>query len=47
VLGVSERRVNQLGDADRLPYVVHRDGWRLYRRVQVEVVDNAKRARFG
>jgi len=41
VLGVSERRVTQLTGADRLPYVVHRDGWRLYRREQVEVVGNA------
>ena len=47
VLGVSERRVTQLVQADRLPYVVHRDGWRLHRRAQVEVVAKARRVRFG
>lgn len=46
VLGVSERRVQQLTDTDRLPYVMHRDGWQLYRRAQVEVVGNARRTRF-
>ncbi|MBA2532305.1 MAG: hypothetical protein H0V23_09410 [Nocardioidaceae bacterium] len=46
VLGVSERRVTQLTDAGRVPYVEHRDGWRLYRREQIEVVGNARRTRF-
>ncbi|CAN5508515.1 hypothetical protein BH18ACT8_BH18ACT8_09390 [soil metagenome] len=39
--------MQQLTEADRLPYVEHRDGWRLYRREQVEVVGNARRVRFG
>jgi len=47
VLGVSGRRVQQLADAGRLPYVEHRAGVRLYRRAQVEVVGNARRVRFS
>lgn len=47
LLGVSGRRVQQLSDAGRLPYETHRDGWRLYRRSQVGVIANARRARFG
>jgi hypothetical protein len=30
---------------DRLPYVMHRDGTRLYRREQLEVVARSRRAR--
>lgn len=47
ILQRSERRVQQLADAGRLPFEVHADsGWRLYRRHQLEVIGNARRARF-
>jgi len=39
--------VQQLSEADRLPYVEHRDGWRLYRREQIEMVGNARRERWN
>jgi hypothetical protein len=38
VLGVSTGRLNQLADAQRLPFVRHEDGTRLYRRAQLEVM---------
>lgn len=48
ILRRSERRVQQLTDAGKLPYDVHEtSGWRLYRRAQLEVIGNARRARFG
>ncbi len=47
VIGVSDRQVAYLTDADRLPYVVHSNGWRLYRRAQVEVIGNARRERYA
>ena len=47
MLGVSGKRVQQLSEADRLPYVEHRDGWRLYRREQIEMVGNARRERWN
>jgi excisionase family DNA binding protein len=31
ILGVTGARLRQLGDEDRVPYVVHRDGTRMYR----------------
>ncbi len=44
----SERRVQQLSDAGRLPFEIHEGtGWRLYRCAQVEVIGRARRARFG
>lgn len=46
VLGLSYQRVKQLLDDDRLPYLVHRSGARLLRRHQVEVIANAREARF-
>jgi len=47
ILGRSERRVQQLSDADRLPFVLHEEtGWRLYRREQMRVVGNARRSRW-
>lgn len=47
ILGRSERRVQQLSDADRLPFVTHEGtGWRLYRREQIGVVGNARRRRW-
>jgi hypothetical protein len=44
ILGVTSARLRQLGDEDRVPYVVHRDGTRLYRREQLEVVAQARDA---
>jgi len=38
VLGVNRQRVQQLSAADRLPFVMHHDGTRLYRRHQLEVL---------
>jgi hypothetical protein len=43
-LGVGGSRLRQLSDADRLPFVLHRDGTRLYRRDQLEVVAQARDA---
>jgi hypothetical protein len=45
LLGVSGPRVIQLGDKGCLPYLVARNGWRLYRRNQIEVVANSRTAR--
>jgi len=45
-MGVSDRQVAYLTDADRLPYVLHHTGVRLYRRSQLEVIGNARRLRF-
>jgi hypothetical protein len=44
VLGVNRATLRQLGDVDRVPFVVHRDGTRLYRRDQLEVVAQARDA---
>lgn len=38
VLGVSRQRVQQLAAADRLPFVGHETGTRLFRRSQLEVL---------
>lgn len=38
VLGLSRARVTQLAVRDRLPFVVHCDGTRLYRRAQLVIV---------
>lgn len=46
LLGVNRSRVRQLADADLIPYVRTARGDRLYRRDQLEVVANARRARF-
>jgi hypothetical protein len=35
-LGITIGRLNQLADAQRLPFVRHEDGTRLYRRAQLE-----------
>jgi excisionase family DNA binding protein len=45
VLGVTPKRVHQLAERGRLPVVEH-DGRRLFRRPQLEVVANARRARW-
>lgn len=48
LLGRSEKRVQQLRGAGRLPFEVHAPtGWRLDRRGQLEVIGNAHRGRFG
>jgi predicted site-specific integrase-resolvase len=46
VLGVNRARLNQLADRGFVPYVTHDDGTRLYRREQLEVVANARQARW-
>lgn len=46
VLGVTPKRVHQLAERGRLPVVEH-DGRRLFRRPQLEVVANARRARYS
>jgi hypothetical protein len=48
LLGVSGPRVIQLGAKGSLPYVIAGNGWRLYRRKQIEVIANSMRTReFG
>jgi hypothetical protein len=48
ILDISGPRVIQLGDKGFLPYLVTRNGWRLYRRHQVEVIANSRMSRgFG
>lgn len=46
VLGVNVSRLNALVAKDRLPYVEHNDGTRMYRRLQLEVVATARDARW-
>jgi hypothetical protein len=43
--GVSRARVIQLGDKGFLPYLVACNGWRLYRRHQVQVIARSRMAR--
>ncbi len=47
ILGVNRARLNQLAAKDFIPFEVHADGTRLYRRQQLEVVANAREARRG
>jgi hypothetical protein len=50
ILGVSGTRVTQLAEADLIPYVevrVGRSVRRMYRRGQLEVVANARDARWS
>jgi hypothetical protein len=48
VLVTSRPRVIQLGNKGSLPYLVAFNGWRLYRRHQIEVIANSRTARsFG
>jgi hypothetical protein len=42
LLGANMARLGQLLDAGRLPYVRHRDGTRLLRRHQLEVIAQAR-----
>ncbi len=46
VLGVNVTRLNQLAVRGFLPFEVHADGPRLYRRQQLEVVAQARAARW-
>jgi hypothetical protein len=46
LLGVGRQRLQQLADADRVPFVRAHDGVRLYRRGQLETVANARDARW-
>jgi excisionase family DNA binding protein len=45
LLGISKPRVIQLADGGFLPYLVACNGWRLYRRQQIEVIANSGTAR--
>ncbi len=42
ILGVNRARLNQIAAKDIIPFEVHADGTRLYRRQQLEVVANAQ-----
>jgi len=46
IVGVNVSRLNQLVAAGRLPYETHADGIRMFRRAQLEVVANARDARW-
>ena len=46
ILGVNVARLGQLFAKGFVPFVVHVDGTRLYRREQLEVVANARDARW-
>lgn len=46
LLGVNVSRLNQLVAAGRVPFEVHADGRRLYRREQLLTVANARDARW-
>jgi hypothetical protein len=44
ILGVNHARLNQLAVRGFVPFEMHADGTRLYRREQLEVVANAREA---
>lgn len=46
LLGVSVARLNQLARRGFVPFEVHADGTRLYRREQLRTVANARQARW-
>ncbi len=46
VLGVNVARLNQLVAKGFLPFEVHADGTRMYRREQLRTVANARQARW-
>jgi hypothetical protein len=46
VLGFSHQRLGQLAVQERVPYIQHVDGVRLYRRAQLETVANSRDARW-
>jgi len=45
ILGISDVRVKQLLNAEKIPFERHRSGKRLMRRHQVEVIGNARQSR--
>lgn len=47
ILGVNISRLNQLVSKGFLPFEVHADGRRMYRRQQLLTVANAREARWG
>jgi hypothetical protein len=47
ILGVNHTRLNQLAVRGFVPFEMHADGTRLYRREQLEVVANAREARWA
>jgi hypothetical protein len=47
VLRVSRARLGQLAEKDRVPYMRHRDGTRLYRRQQIGIVAQVRMNPFG
>lgn len=46
ILGVNVARLNQLASKGLVPFEVHADGTRLYRREQLMTVANARQARW-
>jgi len=46
LLGVNVARLNKLVAAGRVPFEVHADGRRMYRREQLLTIANARRARW-
>ncbi len=46
LLGVGVARLNQLVAAERVPFEIHTDGRRIYRREQLLTVANARDARW-
>ena len=46
ILGVNVSRLNQLVAAGRVPFELHADGRRIYRREQMLTVANARDARW-
>jgi excisionase family DNA binding protein len=46
ILGVNASRLNQLVAAGRVPFEIHADGRRMYRREQMLTVANARDARW-
>jgi hypothetical protein len=45
ILDLSRQRLQQLAAEDRVPYILHVDGIRLYRRAQLETSANARESR--
>jgi hypothetical protein len=47
ILGVNHTRLNQLAVRGFIPFEMHADGTRLYRRAQLQVVANARDVRWA
>lgn len=47
VLGVNRQRVQQMSEADRVPFLLHHDEIKLYRRHQMEVLAHNRGAERG